>query len=68
MELIVSSSSPGKLPFFPLTVEHLSSSSENNSFIKSLKRRVGCLFALLKMVANDNPLIKTPVFFTNSIF
>lgn len=68
MAFIVSSSSPGKVPFFPLTVEHLISSSENNSFISSLRRRVGCLFALLKTVANDSPLINTPVFLTSSIF
>ena len=68
MAFIVSSSNPGSNPFFPLTVEHLIWLSEKSSFISNLRRRIGCLFDLVKIVANDNPFINIPVFFTSSIF
>ena len=68
MAFIVSSSNAGNDPLFPLTVEHLNSSSEKSSSISCLRRRVGCLFDLVKIVASDKPLIKIPVFLTSSIF
>ena len=65
---IISGSRAGSFPFFPLTVLHLSLSWLKSSTIRYRNRRVGCLFARRKAVANIAPLTRIPIPLTNSTF
>ena len=68
MASIVSPSRAGKDPFLPRTVLERSSSVVNNSSISNLRTRVGWRFDFLNIAANEELLMRIPMFFTNSIF